>query len=76
MPVEAIKITVPAITEEDYGLLCGELRKLRVRSLRGWAIKHKFAVTTTYAAARGRRGGAESKKIQKKLQETLYAATQ
>ena len=73
MPVESMKITIPAITDSDYDLLCGRLRQLRVKSLRSWAIQRKLAVSTTYAAARGRRDGAMSRKIQKQLRETIYA---
>jgi hypothetical protein len=73
MPADSMKITIPANTDTEYLLIRGALKERGVKSLSSWARKHHFALTTTYAAARGTRRGAESRKIQKKLEETINA---
>lgn len=70
MSVTATKIRIPAITDAQYNILCGELRKLGF-TLRSWSLDHGYEPATTYCSIRGRRKGAKALLIQEKMKDTL-----
>lgn len=43
-------------------------------TLRSWALKKKYPVTTVYASARGERAGIIAVKISRELEEFAYGS--